>query len=360
MKDLMTMARVIREMPGKTLVLATVIRVEGSAYRQPGARLLMDPASSQSWGMVSGGCLESDLMEHARAVLQSGVAKMVRYDSMNPADLVIGTGSGCQGIIEISVKPLPTRVGERFAGFIEGIWRDRIPGILSTVVRDSAEPKLNDEGLEVHLSNDNLPECFRNVFEPWAPDCKNVVRKIGEQLYEFLAEQIIPPVHLVIFGAGQDVMPIPSLARQLGWKTTVVDVRGRSDMAERFPDVDQVLTGSPEAALEQMCVDPRTAFVVMNHHLEHDRESLREILRTGARYIGMLGPRRRSGRILEELEKTGVALSAEQLFSIHGPVGLDIGAKSQEEIALAILAEVQMKMSVSHQTTAVSLREMVP
>jgi xanthine dehydrogenase accessory factor len=298
MKDLMTMARVIREMPGKTLVLATVTRVRGSAYRQPGARLLMDPENTRSWGMVSGGCLESDLMEHAHGVLRSGVGKKVLYDSTNPADLVIGTGSGCQGIIEVSLEPLLPRSAGRFAGFIDRISRDRLPGIFSALVRDSEAAGWGDDEIEFYFPDDNLPEYFREVFEPWASGCKNVAIRIDGRLCEFLVEQIIPPIHLVIFGAGQDVKPLPALSRLMGWKTTVIDIRGRANMGTSFSDADLVLMGAPEVVLKQVPVDPRTAFIVMNHHLENDRESLRAILRRGPRYIGMLGPRRRSGRIL--------------------------------------------------------------
>jgi xanthine dehydrogenase accessory factor len=168
---------------------------------------------------------------------------------------------------------------------------------------------------------------------------KNYVSR-EDEITAFI-EFIAPPVSLVIVGAGNDVMPLVDMATIVGWDTTVVDGRPNYATTERFTSSCRVLVAKPNEVLDAISIDEQTVFVLMTHNYNYDKALLQVLIDKNVFYVGMLGPKKKLERMLNELKQEGVSLSKEQVSSIHSPVGLDIGAETPEEIALSIMAEIK-------------------
>jgi xanthine/CO dehydrogenase XdhC/CoxF family maturation factor len=154
-------------------------------------------------------------------------------------------------------------------------------------------------------------------------------------------EMIKPPVSVIIIGAGNDVVPVVNMADILGWETTVVDGRANYAKRERFVSACQVLVSKPEQVLEKIEIDEHTVFLLMTHNYNYDMAMLKQLLQKNVAYIGMLGPKKKRERMLNELKDEGLLFTEQQLSVLHSPVGLDIGAETSEEIAVSILAEIK-------------------
>ena len=157
---------------------------------------------------------------------------------------------------------------------------------------------------------------------------------------EVFIEAVEPIVPLVIFGAGADAVPVVKIARQLGWRVTVVDTHARERSLERFADADAVILCRPEDLRARVTLPESTAAVVMTHNYFHDREVLNALLNRPLRYLGCLGPRRRTERLVSELSDSTETLETPWLGRIHAPIGIDVGAETSPEIALSIAAEI--------------------
>jgi xanthine/CO dehydrogenase XdhC/CoxF family maturation factor len=158
-------------------------------------------------------------------------------------------------------------------------------------------------------------------------------------------EFLPPPPALVIAGAGNDIIPLVEISSLLGWHTTVVDGRPYHATRERFPKADEVLVAKPQEVLTKVPTDGHTFFLLMTHNYNYDIALLRELLQKDYPYIGVLGPRTKLDRMLEELQRAGLMPDEHQLSVIHGPVGLDIGAETAQEIAVSIVAEIKALLS---------------
>lgn len=331
---------------GRPAALATVVAVRGSSYRRPGARMLL---TGDGWvaGGVSGGCLESDVAQRARAVLESGRAEVVTYDTTEDGDVVFGVGLGCRGVIQILIEPLS---GDRpDMAFLMSLVRRREPGVCATVFRcegDSAT-RLGDRLLLSQSGEvcDGLAGAVAALVRPDTQGVlasgKSVVRDyaLAQGSVAVFLEALAPPQALVIFGAGHDAPPLVRMARELGWHVTVADARPAYASAERFPSADAVLTCPPEEAADRLPLDAQTAVVLMTHNYLQDRTLLEQWLPAPVRYLGVLGPKRRTERLLNDLPP---ALVTPEVFArLHSPVGLDLGADTPELIALSILAGIQ-------------------
>jgi xanthine/CO dehydrogenase XdhC/CoxF family maturation factor len=317
---------------GETGVLATVVHAEGSTYRRAGARALLLP-DDQVVGLVSGGCLEGDLTLRARAVRAEGEAVRVRYDQRSPDDLVFGLGLGCAGLLDVLLQPVSRsapgvlpRIREALAG--------TEPLALATVVAREGEvaPPL---GAEVELSAGERAELLARG------RARTRWREGQGHRVEILEELLEPPVPLLVVGAGPDAAPVVRLAASLGFEVSVVDPRPAYARPERFPGAARVLACSPEEAEAQIVVGSRHAALVMTHHYSSDRAFLGWLLRSEARYLGVLGPLRRTEELLRELSDAGTAPDEDVLARVHAPAGLDLGGEGPEAIVLAMLAEIQ-------------------
>jgi xanthine dehydrogenase accessory factor len=345
-KELLEICAALQRLGDEPCALATVINVEGSAYRQPGARMLLTP-NGNSWGMVSGGCLESDVMDHARRVLESGHAQTVRYDSTSDDDIVFGTGLGCNGIVDVFVEPVTTQFRESFVHAVECCRKTREAAAVATRVDEACEHAFFTVGrwagneTLASLLNTNRVEAATSLNGEYG----------GSPIF---IQQLLPPVHLVVFGGWLDVVPLIRMSKEVGFHVTVVDSRGRPSSRQSFHEADLVLLCSAEGALSQIQFDDRTVAVVMNHHFECDQETLAALAHRPLNYIGTLGPKRRQERMLHGLKQNGVTVSDRFVQNLRSPVGLDIGAKTPEEIALSIMAEI---LSVLNGRNAKPIRE---
>lgn len=330
------------ESAGTKTVLATVVDVKGSSYRLPGARMLIGE-NGEMFGTVSGGCLEADVLERAQRVWQTGAAEVFTYDTTAQEDSVFSLNMGCRGVIRILLE----RPSEHFIGFLSRLFYSHQNGLIATLIETVAENDskigrrllLNTEGL---ASNDFTTEMQAKIL----PDSLIALREkkskhLTNEDGEFFLEFVAPPVSLIVFGAGFDAVPLYETAKILGWRVTLVDHRIAFANPERFPEADETIISRPENLAEKLKVGENTVAVVMTHNYEHDKNILRFLLNSNARYIGALGPKRRAENILAELRQSGEDFSAAQLKRLYAPIGLDIGADTPETIALSIVAEIK-------------------
>ncbi len=314
MNELLAIVRHLTSPESGECALATLVSVDGSTYRRPGARLLLLP-SGERIGSISGGCLEEDVIERARRVLATGVADTIVYDTTSENDLVWGVGLGCHGVARVLVEKLPARPA--WAATLAANFAARRPTELHVVHR--AE---NGAALGTRLEPEPVDAPAEGVFKNW----------------------IQPPTALAIYGAGDDAQPLARLAQGLGWTVIVADVRPAFVTAMRFPGT-KLVVGPAAELVARTAPDADMLAVVMTHHYIHDVPILRELLARPLAYLGLLGPRKRAEKILSDLAAAGVAITPEVRARLHAPVGLDLGADTPEEVALAIVAEMRATLA---------------
>jgi xanthine dehydrogenase accessory factor len=307
-------------------VLATVVATAGSTYRKAGARMLL-MADGSYIGLLSGGCLESDLQLHAREVLQSGAARVVEYDTRAPDDILFGVGAGCEGTMRVLLEPAgPMSPAE--AALAAAARATSLGESTSLImVHNSARMRLG-----TYLDHPSLPA---------AEASQAFVQRLG------------PPPHLLICGAAPDAQPVAGAARALGWRVSVVDHRPGYLVAARFAGAE-LHAADPKSLRSKIDLARCHAAVVMSHHLPSDAAYLRELAQAAVpAYVGLLGPQARRGRLAQELGPLIESLSGR----IHGPVGLDIGAITPEGIALAIIGQIHAWLAGRSYTEAVLVHE---
>lgn len=313
-------------------VLATVVATAGSTYRKPGARMLIMEDGSYL-GLLSGGCLESDLTLHAQEVLQSGRARAIEYDMRGPDDVLFGIGAGCEGAMRVLLEPAGpgSPVAAALAAAGRATQAGRPTSLIS--VHESADFPLGTYAAEPPLPAELIGAAEESLGEGAS---RSVAREDGGRRMRAFVEFLAPPPHVLICGAGPDARPVVSAARALGWRVTVVDHRPAYAVAANFPGAD-VKRCDPRVLRSAIAVEGCHAAVVMSHHLPSDVLYLRELAQAGLpSYIGLLGPAARRNRVVQELGPV-----AERLESrLRGPVGIDIGAMTPEGIALAIVSQI--------------------
>lgn len=347
----------MRELPGiletiATLtapaVLATVVRVKGSSYRKPGARMLFTPDGLRT-GLISAGCLETDVMARAEAVLATAEPQLAVYDMGSELDLVWGTGMGCEGKVEVLLE----RISEAPAWMpsCARMLEDRCTGLLATVFASRGETGMavgtrflldSDETtallppapMKEALTQEGAPLLPRGISAP-------VTLPSGEGQVDVLLEAITPPYALWIYGAGEHGRPIAQLAKALGWFVGIVDHRPALATPARFPEVDRIVLGPPDVSLKSLPFDDRTAALVVSHVYERDKEALIALRDAPVAYLGLQGNRNRCSRLVHELEAAGGPLTEAERNRLYAPAGLDIGGEGPEAIALSMLSEIQ-------------------
>jgi len=330
---------------GERMALATIVAVRGSTYRRPGARLLV-PENGAPVGNLSGGCLEGDVADMARVVMEEGRARLAGWDLTAEDDAVWGLGLGCNGAIEVFIEP--AEKAAEVAGALRSALEAERPISVITVVESSnrdvdpgsrlvvrpggtAEGSLGDAAIDA--------EAVRAA-EGLLREERSEVRRFGEDVRAFV-EVLDPPLRLLVCGAGHDAIPLVRAASVLGWNVSVADDRPAFLTRDRFPEASGfVALDTPSDVAEAAGVDERTYVVVMSHHFLRDKEYVRSMLGSPAAYLGMLGPGARTERLLAELREEGVEIADPDRRRIHGPAGLDLGGEGPEEIAQAIVAEI--------------------
>jgi xanthine dehydrogenase accessory factor len=315
-------------------VLASVVFASGSTYRRVGARLLVLPDDALI-GLISGGCLEGDLLARASEVREAGSPRLVHYDATASDDVVWGLGLGCAGVVDVLLEPVaPDRPGP--LPWLAAWRRERGTGVLATALaagRLGRRWALHPDGSVAGTPSDELRAALLQARSTGRS------RKLATREGDVSVEVVRPPRRLVVFGAGPDTAPVARLAVELGWDVELVDHRPAHARPERFPGARVRLVPTQDAVAE-VGVDRDTYVLVMTHHYLVDRALLSELLPSQAPYIGLLGPRQRAEDLLADVERLGIELSADQRNRLHGPAGLDIGGEGPEAIALSMLAEV--------------------
>ena len=317
MSEITRILAALERAPGQPAVLATLVHIEGSSYRRPGARLLLLPDGTRV-GSISGGCLDEDVVERALRVLETGEPELVSYDTTEENDLLWGVGTGCEGTVQI---------------FLERISAHR-PAWVNELRQNQAQRR--ETNVEVAYASTGA----RGTRLAETRDAS--VSADGRDVFR---ETIPAPPALLICGAGDDAQPLLRLAKETGWHVTVADTRPAYVTEKRFPEADRLLCGEIPEIVEQIRVDARTFAVVMTHRFADDAAFLRVLLATALRYVGQLGARKRTERLLAKLDAEGFAISPANLARLHAPVGLDLGGSAPESVALSIVAEIQARLA---------------
>jgi xanthine dehydrogenase accessory factor len=325
-----------------TDVLATIVGIEGNAYRRPGAKMLLD-ADGAGVGSITAGCLEDELGRVADEVRAAGEPRLVTYYLMEGEEDVWGLGVGCNGVIEVLLEPLTETYRPAVDAFVDGrdvavvtvlegdgplergdrAYDDPTDGSLSPVDGDAAA-----------WPSETLAGPAAELAERGRADTLTVD---GVTLF---VDGLSAPPELVVFGTGHDVGPVTELAAKNDFRVTVVGFRGAVDVAERFPAADRTVTTSPGTIREDVTLGDDTYVVVMTHNFVDDRLTVETLLDASVPYVGLMGPRDRFEEMLAAFEEEGRTFTDEELAALYTPIGLDLGGGSPYQIAHSIVAEV--------------------
>jgi xanthine dehydrogenase accessory factor len=337
---------------GKRMALATVVHVEGSSYRRPGARMLVTE-DGQLTGAISGGCLEGDALRKALLAISQQTNKLVTYDTMDDEDdAKFGVQLGCNGIVHILFEPINTETENHPIELLKKATSQRVNAVLITIF--SLTNRTHQPGTGILYLENQQERIFRDQFSAYLDTIKDVETAFKNQesvfqTYTFdqtkltvFTEFLKPVVSLVIVGAGNDAIPLVAMASLLGWTITVVDGRANQATRERFPLAQQVLVAQSHEVVSKINCDSQTVFVLMTHNYNYDLGVLREFIQNETMpYVGSLGPKKKLERMFNDLSEVGIIVTEDHKTRIYGPVGLDIGAETSEEIALSVLAEIK-------------------
>ena len=335
--------RALADVGAEPGALATVVHVDGSAYRREGAQMLILPGPADAphtVGLLSGGCLEDDVTGHARDILRGGAPQLLRYDLRADGDDLWGLGLGCNGVVDVLVQslvpgPLPYAAAAR--------WQLDGHDVLVATVTEAEGENVPPPGAQIAIRAGG--EAVGGLGEPHLdavalaaasedlPSHDDWLELPGRGRVRVFFDHCRAPASLVIFGAGADVPPVVAAAARVGLRVFVVDHRRALLTAERLAGAERLLPVRPEDLGSGLSGVPMHAALVMTHNFQSDEHILRHLAGRSLRYLGVLGPAARTERLLRRAE------IAAPPAGLYGPVGLDIGAANPEEIALSIVAE---------------------
>ncbi|HEV8018070.1 MAG TPA: XdhC/CoxI family protein [Steroidobacteraceae bacterium] len=318
---------------GRALALGVLVHTAGSTYRKPGALILI-AVNGEYAGLISGGCLEGDLREHALTVIESGTARVVSYDMRGGEDLLWGLGLGCEGAMRI----LLLRVGP------ENGWQP-----LAHLAAALASHHATAIGVVVESAVADLPPGTIALPESRAPEALAVAQEhlarvatagqscwLEQPSWKLFVLPLWLPPRILLLGAGPDALPVVDLAARLNWRVTLADHRAAYAVAAHFPSAERVVLARPEELPAVLALGGFSAAVVMSHHLPSDLAYLRVLAATSIPYVGLLGPAVRRERLLAELGADAGRLRGR----LHAPVGLALGGRTPESIALGMVAQI--------------------
>ncbi len=327
------------------VALGTVVKVEGSAYRRIGARMFV--SSNGQWiGGISGGCLEGDALKRAQIAIMKNESSIVVYDTTEDDPHQIGVGLGCNGRIEVLLTPIDNKDKSNQIEFLEKIINNRTSTILLQVLNIKGgnsdlrgkfytQDSLNDLSKAISIDLGDIQDKIQKVFYKRKSKVFTLTNEAKYE-YEVLFELIRPKIKLICIGDNYDVNAFMGIAKELGWEIHVAGKQRK--LSKMVYQAAKKVYSIKEAKNIQM--DEHTAVVLMSHDYKTDLTLLKEYIKIEIPYIGLLGPKKRLLKMQDELTDEGIEMDLEQLPNLHSPVGLDIGAESPEEIALAISAEI--------------------
>ncbi|EAZ88949.1 XdhC family protein [Crocosphaera chwakensis] len=331
--------------------LATVVKVQGSTYRQPGARMLIT-ASREMIGSISGGCLEKDILEHTRVSMQENNFFLVTYDTTADEEIIWGFGLGCNGVVTVLIERLNQENFLNPLKLIDYCFKTKKTGIIATVI--NVEGNINskvgerltitlDDQVNTNLENKKLKRALLKTAQTCLQNQQSSFYsyQLSQGKIDVFLEFIKPPPNLMIFGAGRDVIPVVDLAKILGWKITIIDCRANQETKKRFIVADEIILTRRDILHQQISIDNDTVAIVMTHNYLDDLEILKLLIPSNIKYLGCLGSKQRQEKLLQDLQNQGLNYSPEILNKLYAPMGLDIGAETPEAIALSIITEIQ-------------------
>jgi xanthine/CO dehydrogenase XdhC/CoxF family maturation factor len=333
---------------GRSSALAVVTHIRGSAYRRPGAKLLVEEDGC-GVGAVSGGCLEADVREHGLAVIRSGHSRVLHYDTRADDSRVWGLGLGCDGEVDLVVLPISPESAL-------GPWsqvRRLLDGDVALVLGMVAENRAGG-GVVAASASGRVVDGLGDVAGPEGLEValglalkrgQSGLHEVGQRGVFF--DVLQPPPKLLVCGAGDDARPLVAFAANVGFRVIVVDHRPAYLTAELLPEAERLVLQRADEPGGDLPEDANTYAVVKTHSLPHDTAWVKRLLGTSVRYVGILGPRARTRQMVEDVEAEG----DERVF---GPVGLDLGADGAEQVALSAVAEL---LTVRSRREPIHLRE---
>lgn len=332
--------------------LVTLVRLEGSSYRRPGARLYIH--SGGYVGSISGGCLEGEIVRRSAWLTRAGAA-VETYSTVFDDIHEIPYGLGCGGVLDLLLEPANSPEGAALLEAFEGAQRGET--CYCATILPSRELTLSSNGASGFarvVAHQDGTICFGSAMLDAATQAElarlaqnathpeAISFTIGDQAHAVFVEPILPPQRLVVFGAGDDARPLVSMAYALGWRVAVADGRGSLAQTERFPLAEQVVRLSDGAAnLDELHLDERDAVAILTHSFDQDLALLPKLLPLDLRYVGLLGSRNRSQLLLHETAQKLGWTPEQCLRRVRAPIGLDLGGDDPEAVALTILAEIQ-------------------
>jgi len=334
----------------RRLVLATVYHTEGSTYSKAGHRILIADNGDYQ-GLVSGGCLEGDLAERAGKVIADGKTRLVTYDMRDDADELWGLGIGCNGLIEIMLQRLDPASGYEPYQTMANCLQGRSPAVCATVIESDDKNIMAGTTLIVDADSETLlpaqavDHCRPMLTEHCLETAQQgktrlITHELPNGQLTVLYSRLLPVPRMLLLGAGLDAIPVAGIADQLGWHVTIMDHRQAYLAKAGFDKLPNAFHIKPDKLAAATDLTQFSAATVMSHHLATDRTYLKQLAPGSIPYIGVLGPRTRRDRLIEDLSREGIA----GLERIRGPIGLDIGAGCAESIALSILAEAYQEI----------------
>jgi len=326
---------------GRPAVVATIAAVEGSAYRRPGAKMLV--ADDAGVGSITAGCLEDEVVRIANEVVETGQPRVERFDLTDDDEW--GMGLGCNGVIDLLLEPLD----ERFAALLDRY--ENGEGGLALAVLDAGEADV-DEGDRAYFPDGDLSgetdlpswlvagvaDRARDQYERGQSATVPVDGPDGE--VRVFVDAVRAPPDLYVFGSGNDVQPVTEMAGKLDFRVTVVAFRGGRADPDSFPHADRVVSASAPRVADELALDDQSYAVVMSHNLVDDRMALESLLETDVPYVGLMGPTERFEEIRDAIAADGRDLTDADLDRIYAPIGVDLGGGAPYQIATSIAAEV--------------------
>ncbi|MFB6140530.1 MAG: XdhC family protein [Halosimplex sp.] len=346
---------------GRDAVVATIAAVEGSAYRRPGAKMLVD--GDGAVGSITAGCLEDEVVALARSVLETGRPRLERFDLTDDEEW--GLGLGCNGVIDLLLEPLDDRFErllDRYAAGENGLALTVVeaPEDGDLAVGDRAYAPDGDLAAGDRSNGDPLPEWLVDEVADAATEYYErgesaTVEVAGpEGSVRVFVDPVLAPPELYVFGSGNDAAPVSELAAAAGFRVTVVAFRGGRADPEAFPAADRVVAASAPRIGEELDFDDETYAVVMSHNFVDDRMAVEALLDTPVPYIGAMGPESRFERMREAFIEEDRPLTDADLDRLYAPIGLDLGGGAPYQIATSIVSEV---LAVHNERSPGHLRE---
>ena len=321
---------------GETIAIATVIQTWGSSPRQTGAKMAIT-ASGKMTGSVSGGCVEGAVVEAGIEVLKNREPQLLHFGVADETAWEVGLA--CGGTIEVFVQPLEVERFQQLKAAVEGEY----PAAAVTIIRGPtgmlgsslvwSEKQVPQTSFTAEMESEMI-EAAQSALSGGKP----LRLQLPDEHVELFADVLLPSPMLVIVGGVHISIALAKMAKVLGYRTVIIDPRRAFGSTERFPHADQLIQAWPDEALNSLAISPNTAIAVLTHDPKLDDPALLAALPGLAYYVGALGSKTTQGKRRQRLLEAG--LSETQVNRLHGPIGLDLGAHSPEEIALSILAEI--------------------